>query len=95
MIMPFNTLVKPIIEYRSMPKALVEQRNDLFTEMESIVAKAKEETRAFSDDESKRYDEIKGEIAKIDKTLKAEDESRSFETVVVKKAQTEEETRAY
>jgi HK97 family phage major capsid protein len=94
MNMPFNTLVKPIIEYRSMPKALVEQRNDLVTEMEGIVAKAKEETRAFSDDESKRFDEIKAEITKIDKTLKAEEESRSFETVVVKKAQTEEEKRA-
>jgi HK97 family phage major capsid protein len=63
--------------------------------METLVTKAKEETRAFSDDESKRFDEIKVEIAKIDKTLKAEEESRALGTVVtVKKPQTEEEKRA-
>jgi HK97 family phage major capsid protein len=83
------------IEYRSVQKALVEQRNDLVTEMEGIVAKAKEETRAFSDEESSRFETIKAEITKIDKTLKAEEESRAFGTVVtVKKAETEEEKRA-
>jgi hypothetical protein len=56
--MPFNTLVKPVIEYRSVTKALEEQRNDLVTEMEGIVNKAKAETRAFSDDESSRFEAI-------------------------------------
>jgi HK97 family phage major capsid protein len=83
------------IEYRSVQKALVEQRNDLVTEMEGIVAKAKEETRTFSDEESSRFETIKAEITKIDKTLKAEEEARSLGTVVtVKKTQTEEEIRA-
>jgi HK97 family phage major capsid protein len=90
--MPFNTLAKPVIEYRSVTKALEEQRNDLVTEMEGIVAKAKEETRAFSDEENTRFDQIKAEITKIDKTLKAEEEARAFGTaVIVKKPQTEEQ----
>jgi HK97 family phage major capsid protein len=85
------------IEYRSVQKALVEQRNDLVTEMEGIVAKAKEETRSFSDEESSRFETIKAEITKIDKTLKAEEEARALGTVVtVKKPETrsEEEIRA-
>jgi hypothetical protein len=73
------------IEYRSVQKALVEQRNDLVTEMEGIVAKAKEETRTFSDEESSRFETIKAEITKIDKTLKAEEEARALGTVVTVK----------
>lgn len=67
-----------VIEIRSMP-SLVEQRNNLLDEMESILKKAKEETRALTEDEANRFDEIKAEIAKIDKTLEAEEEARSFE----------------
>jgi HK97 family phage major capsid protein len=76
--MPFNTLVKPIIEYRSMP-ALVEQRNNLLDEMDGLLKKAKEETRALSDNAGKRFEEIKVEVAKIDKTLVAEEEARSLD----------------
>lgn len=72
-----NVLVKPVIEFRSMP-TLLEQRNNLLDEMDSILDKSKEETRAFTDDESKRFEEIKTEIGKIDNTLKAQEEARSF-----------------
>jgi HK97 family phage major capsid protein len=90
----YNTLAKPVVEFRSMP-TLLEQRNTLLDEMDGIVNKAKGETRAFSDEESTRFDEIKKEVAKIDKTLAAEEEARSFEKKkVVKKAETDEEKRA-
>ncbi|WP_374966000.1 phage major capsid protein [Lysinibacillus sp. RS5] len=94
-----NVLAAPVIEYRSMP-TLVEQRNNLLDEMDGLLKKAKEETRAFSDDESTRFEEIKTEIAKIDKTIKAEEEARSLDKKVpVKQAEerTEEEaeTRAF
>lgn len=79
-----NVLAKPVIEYRSMP-SLVEQRNNLLDEMDGILKKSKEETRALNDQESKRFDEIKAEIAKIDKTLAAEEEARSFEKKEIKK----------
>jgi HK97 family phage major capsid protein len=88
-----NVLAKPVIEYRSMP-TLVEQRNNLLDEMDGILNKAKEETRAFSDDESKRFDEIKVEVSKIDKTIAAEEEARSFEKKTNIKPNAEEEKRA-
>lgn len=60
-------------------KALFEKRNDLITEMSTIVATAKTEIRAFSEDETIRFDAIKAEISNIDKTIKAADEARAFE----------------
>ncbi|WP_435790589.1 phage major capsid protein, partial [Clostridium sp.] len=81
-------IIKRILELRSLP-TLVEQRNVLLTEMDGIVAKAKEETRAFAEAESTRFEAIKVEVAAIDKTLKAEEEARSFE----KKEEKKEETR--
>jgi HK97 family phage major capsid protein len=81
------------VEVRSMP-TLVEQRNNLLEEMEGLVNKSKEETRSFTDEESNRFDQIKGEVAKIDKTLAAEEESRSFEKKVEKKSTGEAEQRA-
>lgn len=84
-----NVLAKPI-EYRSMP-TLLEQRNNLMDEMDGILKKAKEETRAFSDDETKRFDDIKMEISKIDKTLAADEEARSLDIKKpVKKTEVEE-----
>lgn len=84
-------LAKRKIEYRSVAKALEEQRNDLLDEMDGLVNKAKAETRAFSDDESKRFNDIEAEIAKIDKTLDAENRAKGFERTPVKVVKTEEE----
>lgn len=94
-----NVLVTPVIEYRSMP-TIVEQRNSLLDEMDELLKKAKEETRAFSDEESTRFEEIKKEIAKIDKTIKAEEEARSLDKKLPAKqaeqrTQEEAETRAF
>lgn len=79
-----NVLVKPVIEYRSMP-TLLEQRNNLLDEMDGLLKKAKEETRAFSDDETTRFNKIKTEIEQIDKTIAAEEEARSFDKKEIKK----------
>lgn len=91
--------IKKVIEKRSMP-SLVEQRNNLLDEMDTLLKGAKEETRALTDQESTRFDEIKGEIAGLDKTIAALDEARSFDKKVpAKKAeqrtQEEAETRAF
>jgi len=90
---PINVLAKPVIEFRSMP-TLLEQRNSLLDEMDGLVAKSKQETRAFTDEESNRFDQIKKDIAQIDKTLVAEEESRSIEKKETKKTSGEEEQRA-
>lgn len=72
------------IETRSMP-TLIEQRNNLLDEMEGLVNVTKEETRAFTEEENARYDEIKSEIGSLDKTIKAEEETRSYEKKEEKK----------
>lgn len=73
---------------------LMEKRNNLLDEMDALLNGAKAETRALTDDESTRFDSIKTEIAQIDKTLQADEESRSFEKKEVVKMNTEQETRA-
>jgi len=80
--------IKRVLELRALP-ALEEQRNVLLDEMDGILKKAKEETRAFAEEESTRFEAIKVEVAAIDKTLKAEEEARSFE----KKEEKTEEAR--
>ncbi|MCM3599386.1 phage major capsid protein [Robertmurraya korlensis] len=77
MKMPINVFNKPVVEVRSMP-TLVEQRNNLLDEADGLLKKSKQESRAFSDEESRRFDEIKSEVAKIDKTLAAEADVLKF-----------------
>lgn len=81
---------KRVLELRALP-ALEEKRNSLIDEMENLVNKAKEETRAMDEKEVARYETIKAEIAGIDKTLAAENETRTLEKkveVVDKKEET-------
>lgn len=91
--------IKKFIETRSMP-SLVEQRNNLLDEMDNLLKGAKEETRALTDQESTRFDEIKSEIAGLDKTIAALDEARSLDKKlpakqVEQRTQEEAETRAF
>lgn len=91
--------IKKFIETRSMP-SLVEQRNNLLDEMDNLLKGAKEETRALTDQESTRFDEIKSEIAGLDKTIAALDEARSLDKKIPAKqaeqrTQEEAETRAF
>ncbi|MFM9535702.1 phage major capsid protein [Lysinibacillus sp. 1 U-2021] len=91
--------IKKFIETRSMP-SLVEQRNNLLDEMDNLLKGAKEETRALTDQESTRFDEIKREIAGLDKTIAALDEARSLDKKLPAKqaeqrTQEEAETRAF
>lgn len=76
-------------------KTLIEKRNALLDEMDGIVNKASQETRAFSEEENARFEAIKAEIAGIDKTLAAAEESRKLEKVMVKDPEhrSAEETR--
>lgn len=65
------------IETRAMP-TLLEKRNNLITEMEGLIEKAKTETRSMSDDETKRFEEIKTEVTQIDKTIQAEQDANAL-----------------
>jgi HK97 family phage major capsid protein len=82
------------IETRAMP-TLLEKRNNLITEMEEMIEKAKTETRSMSDEETTRFDEIKTEISQIDKTISAESEAAILgEGAQQAKTPEEEEKRA-
>ena len=65
-------------------KQLIEKRNALIEEMEKMVETCETETRAFNEDENKRYEEITKELNDLDATLKAADEldeKRSYQPV--------------
>ncbi|EIF6153539.1 phage major capsid protein [Clostridium perfringens] len=62
-----------------MRKELLEKRNALIGEMEGIKDKAKEEKRAFEENENTRMAEIVAEIKGIDSTAKLEEETRNLE----------------
>lgn len=61
-----------------MRKELLERRNALIEEMEGIKDKAKEEKRAFEENENTRMAEIVTEIKGIDSTAKLEEETREL-----------------
>lgn len=63
-----------------MDKKLYERRAVLLDEMDAIIKKAETENRAFDDEEQKSYDEKAAEVARIDKTIKSLEESRSLES---------------
>lgn len=65
-------------------KKLIEKRNTLIEEMEKMVEACETETRAFNEDENKRYEEITKELNDLDATLKAADEldeKRSYQPI--------------
>ena len=86
-------LILPKYEIRSMP-TLLEQRNNLIQEMEGLISKAKEETRSLEDTEVERFDAIKTEVTKIDKTIQAETEAEKLSATEKAKTGEEEEQRA-
>lgn len=86
-------LILPKYETRSMP-TLVEQRNNLIQEMEGLIEKAKSETRSLDDTEATRFDEIKTEVTKIDKTIQAEQEAEQLSSTQQAKTSEQEEQRA-
>lgn len=58
---------------------LEEKRNTLIEKMELLVNKAKEEKRAFAENETVEYDKCKAEIRAIDEIIEKEAEIRSLE----------------
>lgn len=81
-------------------KALLEKKNSLIEEMEGLINKAKEETRAFNEEENKRVEEIKAEVRGLEKLIADAEEVRNFDKGEKKKAveetkeMTKEEIRA-
>ena len=75
-------------------KKLIEQRADLQTELETILASAKTEERALSTEESAKFDETEDQIKAIDGTIEREERASKMETKVIPEVKTEVEERA-
>lgn len=78
-------------EYRAELKTLLEQRADLEAEMQEILDSAKKETRAFTEEEQKKFDEAENKIKLIDSTINAEERARNISNKKI--AKTGEETQ--
>ena len=72
-------------------KALEEKRNDLKTQMETLLDTAKAEERAMSSDEISKFDELENEIRNIDETIKREEKRNMLENKEIKQELTVEE----
>lgn len=59
-------------------KKLIEKRNDLVAKMDELVKVADTETRALNEEETKKFEELRAEVANIDKTLELAKEERSM-----------------
>ena len=51
-------------------KKLIEKRNSLVEDMNNLVKVADEETRALNEEETKKFEGLRKEVADIDNTLK-------------------------
>lgn len=83
-------------------KKLIEKRNDLVAQMDELVKVADTETRALNEEETKKFEELRAEVAKIDKTLELAKEERSMmntpedkKAEVTGKAKEQAEERAF
>ena len=84
-------------------KKLSERRVELMTQLENLVNTCETETRAFNEEEQKRYSDILAEVRSIDATLDAADQGAALQRVERRSAggqentltQEELETRAF
>ena len=58
---------------------LQEKRNSLFAELSALIDAAETETRAFTDEESEKFDSLSKELSAIDKQIDREKEVRDLE----------------
>jgi len=64
-------------------KKLLELRNDKVVALQALMNKAKTEERAMTSEEMTSFETLEGEIAGIDKTIKAEERARNLTLSVV------------
>jgi len=62
-------------------KALIEKRNSKVKEMQAILDKAKEETRAMTEEEMEKFNELEKEVKDLDATIEAETRAKGLEII--------------
>ena len=65
-------------------KGLEETRNDLYSQLNSLVDTAKAEERAMNEDEVSKFDELEREIKNIDATIEREEKMNNMENKEIK-----------
>lgn len=73
-----------------MLKALIEKRNAAVEAMNALIATAKTEKRAFTEEEERSYDDYKKEIEALDKTIDKAEEARNLTEKKIKNDDNEE-----
>lgn len=71
-------------------KKLIEERAEFKKELDGILATAKAEERAMTDEENTRFEELEGKIKNLDRTIKAEERARDLNLKVVDDKRKEE-----
>ncbi|MBR4477345.1 MAG: phage major capsid protein, partial [Spirochaetales bacterium] len=75
-------------------KELIQMREALLKEMNALVDGADAEKRSLNEDEAKRFDEMKAELANLDKSIEAKRTLDNMKTTVVDDPEPEPQTRA-
>ena len=75
-------------------KELIQKREALLKEMNALVDGADAEKRSLNEDEAKRFDEMKAELANLDKSIEAKRTLDNMKTTVVDDPEPEPQTRA-
>ena len=79
--------VKTGIQFRAEGnlKEFAEQRAELMEEMEKLTTAAETEQRAFTDEETNKFEELEKKIKQLDATVEKLDQARSIPKDVPKK----------
>lgn len=75
-------------------KALIEKRNSKVEEMQALVNKAKEETRAMTEEEMAKFNALEKEVKDLDETIAAEARATGLEVMEDMKKDNQSEARA-
>ena len=75
-------------------KALIEKRNAIVADMSKLFDTADTEKRSFNEDETKKFDEMKKEIADIDAMINRYNEARALENGAPKQEKKEVDQKA-
>ena len=75
-------------------KALIEKRNSKVEEMQALVNKAKEETRAMTEEEMAKFNALEKEVKDLDETIEAETRAKGLEIIEDMKHDDKVEERA-
>lgn len=76
-------------------KKLKEKRNTKYSELEQLLGKAEDETRALTEEEQTSFDELEKEVKELDKTIALMERTRALQNSNTDEDDVNEEIRAF